>query len=189
MAHKSLKTINRNWDSLATAVGNLSLRAHRYAVDTLRHYVETGDLSGFIYAVTVLKGRGLNRRALILWIEKHGRARLNVIDRKTGEITFTKKPKADHTTIDVDKADKSPFFLDDEADGKAGADTKVFSLIGRVKSAVKKSASIGADNTGYDMSKTDLGSDDLISELEMVINRYDPANKDDKPLAGLVKVA
>lgn len=187
MAHKSLKTINKNWDNLAVAAGNLSQRAHRYAVDTLRHYTETGDLSGFIHAVTVLKGRGLNRRALILWIEKHARARLNVIDRKTGEITFTKKPKADHTTIDVDKADKSPFYADDEANGKAGDDNKSFSLLGRVKSAIKKAGEIQVDNAGYDMSKVTIDGD-LVSELEMVINRYEPANAADKPV-GLIKVA
>ena len=177
---KSLKTICKEFDSHAKFYTKRGVMLHATLVNALRFVQKDGNLSAFIYGANALTKTGVARRSVLQWMQKHGRCRLVVV--KDGVVSFTMKPKADWSGIDVDKADKQPFYADDNADGKTDGDTKSFSLIGRVKSAIKKSGEINVDHTGYDMSKVDLGGEDLIAQLEQVLNTFDPANKSDKPL-------
>ncbi len=177
---KQAKTINAQYDKHAKAYSKRGVMLHSTNVEALRRVQEHGDLSSFIHGANTLAKTGVARRAVLQWMQKHGRCKLVV--QQGGGVSFTMKEKADWSGIDVDKADKLPFYADDEADGKTNEDTKSFSLIGRVKSAIKKAGEIEKDNSGYDMSKTDTGSEDLIAQLEQVINTFDPANKSDKPL-------
>ena len=177
---KTAKTINAQYDNHAKAYAKRGVMLHTTNVEALRRVQEHGDLSSFIHGANTLAKTGVARRAILQWMQKHGRCKLVVVNG--GGISFTMKPKADWSKIDVDKADKTPFYADDKADGKTNEDTKSFSLIGRVKSAIKKAGEINIDHTGYDMSKVDLGSEDLVAQLEQVLNTFDPANKSDKPL-------
>ncbi len=178
---KQAKTINAQFDNHAKAYVKRGVMLHKTLVEALRRVQEHGDLSSFIYGANTLAKTGVARRAVLQWMQKHGRCKLVVVSAGGG-VSFTMKPKAKWSDIDVDKADKLPFYADDGADGKTNEDTKSFSLIGRVKSAIKKAGEIDVDHTGYDMSKTDTGSEDLIAQLEQVLNTFDPANKSDKPL-------
>ena len=178
---KTAKTINAQYDNHAKAYAKRGVMLHTTNVEALRRVQEHGDLSSFIHGANTLAKTGVARRAVLLWMQKHGRCNLVVV--KGGGVTFTMKKDAKWASIDVDKADKQPFYADDEADGKTNEDTKSFSLIGRVKSAIKKAGEINIDHTGYDMSKVDLGSEDLIAQLEQVLNTFEsPANTSDKPL-------
>ena len=177
---KSLKTICNEFDRHAKFYSTRGVILHATLVNALRFVQKDGNLSAFIYGVNALTKTGVARRAVLQWMMNHGRCKLVVV--KGGGVSFTMKPSADWSTIDVDKADKQPFYADDEADGKTNEDTKAFSLIGRVKSAIKKAGEINVDHTGYDMSKVDTGSEDLVAQLEQVLNLFDTANKTDKPL-------
>lgn len=195
---KTSKTICAQYDAHAKAYTTRGVLLHNTNVEALRRVMEHGDYSAFTHGANTLAKTGVHRRAVLLWMQKHGRAVMTV-DVAAGTVSFTKKPKADLSTIDVDKAAGLPFYADDEADGKTDTDTKTFSLLGRVKSAIKKAGEINVDHTGYDPAKTDTGSDELVGALEQVIALYEPSNKSDVPLfdktgrakaaAGLAKVA
>ena len=178
---KSLKTICNEFDRHAKFYSTRGVMLHATLVNALRFVQKDGNLAAFIHGANALSKTGVARRAVLLWMQKHGRCNLVVV--KGGGVTFTMKKDAKWASIDVDKADKQPFYADDEADGKTNEDTKSFSLIGRVKSAIKKAGEINIDHTGYDMSKVDLGSEDLVAQLEQVLNTFEsPANTSDKPL-------
>lgn len=172
---KLAKTINKQYDNHAKAFTKRSMMLHATNVEALRRVQEFGDYSSFIYGANTLAMTGIHRRAILLWMQKHGRCLLTV-DTKTKTLGFAKKKGADLTTIDVDKADKSPFWMDEGLDGRTEADTKVFNTYGRLKSLVKKRDAVAEDNTGYDMSKTDLGSDELMADIRSVIERHETAN-------------
>lgn len=187
---KTSRTICNQYDAHAKAYAKRGVLLHATNVDALQRVKEHGDLSAFIHGANTLAKTGVARRAVLLWMQKHGRCVL--VPQKDKTVSFTMKKGADWSSIDVDKADKLPFFADDEEDGKTGEDTKSFNLLSLIKRAVKRAGEIEVDNTGYDMSRVDLGSEGLVAQLEQVINLFDPANKADKPLfdqtAGLQKV-
>ena len=177
---KTLKTICNQYDAHAKAYAKRSIMLHATNVDALCLVQKDGNLSAFIYGANTLAKTGAARRAVIQWMENHGRCKMEVL--KGGDIHFTMKPKSKWSDIDVDKASKLPFYNDDGDDGSTKKD-KSFNLIGRVKSAIKKAGEINVDHTGYDMSKVDTGSEDLVAQLEQVLNTFEsPANKSDKPL-------
>ena len=177
---KTFKTICNEFDAHAKAYAKRGVMLHATLVCALQFVQKDGNLDAFIHGANSLAKTGVARRSILQWMQKHGRCNLIVVK---GGVTFKMKPKADWSKIDVDKADKQPFYADDEADGKTNEDTKSFSLIGRVKSAIKKAGEINVDHTGYDMSKVDTGSEDLVAQLEQVLNTFEsPANKSDKPL-------
>lgn len=179
MAYKS-KTITKRWDQVFGQADKLRDRIHKLAVITLDHYRQHGDTSLMAYAINGMQKRGVHRRALIQWFQKYGRVQGVV----TGtELKFQKRPKADHTTIDVDKATASPFYDDDSVTGQTGDDLKSFNLFGRIRSAVKKAREIRETEdlkaAGYDPEKTVLGDDDVLAKLEEFVEMYGNL---DKPL-------
>ena len=178
---KLAKTINKQYDNHAKAFTKRSAMLHTTNVEALRRVVEFGDYSSFIYGANTLALTGIHRRAILLWMQKYGRC-LMTIDSKTKTLSFTKKKGADLSTIDVDKADKSPFWADEGTDGRTDADSKVFNTYGRLKSLVSRRDKVAEDNTGYDMSKTDLGSDELMADIQAVIDKHNTANTTDTPV-------
>lgn len=179
MAYKS-KTITKMWDQVFGQADKLRDRIHKLAVVTLDHYRQHGDTSLMAYAVNGMQKRGVHRRALIQWFQKYGRVQGLV---QGDVLKFQKRPKADHTTIDIDKANASPFYDDDSVTGQTGEDLKSFNLFGRIRSAVKKAREIrDADDlkaAGYDPEKTVLGDDDVLAKLEEFVETYGNL---DKPL-------
>lgn len=178
---KTSKTICAAYDRHATAYTKRGVMLHNTNVDALRRVNEHGDLSAFIYGANTLAKTGVHRRAILQWMMKYGRCLL--VPQTDGSVSFTMKKGADWSQIDVDKADKSPFYTDDEQDGKTDSDTKSFNLLGVVKKALERAAKIDENSTGYDMSKVDTGSEDFVAQLQQVIAVFDPANNtNDKPL-------
>ena len=178
---KSLKVIVKAYTMHAKNILSRSVLLHNTNVDALRRVQEFGDLSGFIAGANLLAKTGVARRATLQWMQKHGRCKL--VSLADGKVSFTMKDKADWSKIDVDKADKLPFYIDDEQDGKTGEDTKTFNLMGRIKSSLGKAEKINLDHTGYDLTKTDTGSKDFVAAIQQVLNTFDPsANTNDTPV-------
>lgn len=177
MAYKA-KTITRMWDQAFAQADKLRDRLHKLAVITLTHYQEHGDTSLMSYAVNGLQKRGVHRRALIQWFQKYGRVVLTI---NGTEVKFVKKDGADHTTIDVDKANASPFYDDDTTDGRTGEDLKAFNVFGRIRSAVKKAREIQQAGdlkaAGYDPDKTVVADDDILSKFEELVKMYGNLDK------------
>ena len=135
---QNFKTIMNEWNKIAVAGEKLAMRVHRNAMATLLHYeAHDRDTSLMTQAIELLKGKGFHRRALIQWFEKHGR----VIQQTDG--TF--KVKAGKANLDIDKADTSPYYEDDDAMGKTGKDAKSFAFYGRLKSLLKQAGEMEAE--------------------------------------------
>lgn len=185
MAYKA-KTIRNMWDQVFLHADKLKDRVHKLLVLTLEHYKGpgNGDLSLFDYAINGLHKRGVHRRAAIQWVQRHAKATMTIVD---GKVKFVKKDKADHTTVDVDKANASPFYDDEATDGRTGDDLKSFNLFGRIRSAIKKQKEIAeaiANNdgdmkkAGYDPEKTVIYDPEIVAKLEEFVEIY---GKLDKP--------
>lgn len=185
MAYKA-KTIRKMIASVCASADKLKVRTHKLAVVILNHYRQHGDTSLMAELVNELRGRGQHRRALIQWFQKHGRVALTI---NGNDATFVKRKGADHTTIDVDKADSLPFYDDDSTDGQTGQDLKTWNFYGRLRSDVKKAREIraivdGADDAnkalkaaGYNPDKTPIPSDEEIEKIEAFVEAYGNLDK------------
>ena len=203
---KSLKVITKAYTTHANTILKRSVLLHQTNVDALRRVQEFGDLSAFIFGANALAKTGIARADTLKWMQKHGRCKL--IPQTDGTVSFTMKDKAKWDTIDVDKADKSPFYdikrgeraeaaAKIEAMEAAGEEVpadlreladdtpkvKTFNLMGRIKSSLGKAEKINSDHSGYDMTKTDTGSEDFVAAIQQVLNTFDPsANTNDTPV-------
>lgn len=185
MAYKA-KTIRKMIASVCASADKLKVRTHKLLVVLLDHYREHGDTSLMAELVNELRGRGQHRRAVIQWLQKHGRVAL-VIDGD--KVKFTKRKGSDNTTIDVDRANASPFYDDDSTDGQTGQDLKTWNFYGRLRSDVKKAREIraivdGADDAskalkaaGYSPDKTPIPSDEEIEKIEAFVEAYGNLDK------------
>jgi hypothetical protein len=193
MAYKA-ETIRKKCDAVFKSADRLKVRIHTLAVIILEHYKVHGDTSLMAYLVNGMAKSGVHRRALIQWFQTYGRVQ-GVI--QNNEMTFSKRKNADHTAIDIDRANTSPYYDDDSVDGRTNEDLKGFNVFGRMRAAIKKARELKgkADlkEAGYDADKTVLGDEELLAKFEELIEIYGdldkPQSKADKPLFDIAKGA
>jgi len=169
MTVKKSAELKKTWVKCAAASATVAQLIHETAVATLEHYatIGKGDTSLCAFAINSMWKTGANRRALIQWFEKHGRMKAGIDEASKG-VKFNKKPNTDHTTIDLDRAAASPYYMDDDAMGRTDADLKVFSGPDEMLKLVRKQRSLeageGADK--YDLAKSEYLPEELLDMIE-----------------------
>lgn len=173
---KTTSVIKKEILAVASAALKINERVHRIACDALEHYMTegkgygSGDTSMFAFMVNKLWKTGVHRRALIQWFEKHGGTKFVV---ENGQAKFLKKKGFDHTKVDLDKAQTSPFYADDELDGKTEKD-KVFDIVKRMKTLVAMNCQVQAgEREGYDVSGGSYLNPQQIATLEGWIDEWE----------------
>lgn len=184
MAKKSAE-LKKMWVTVAKASATIAQQIHEAAVFTLEHYatVGKGDTSLCSFAINSMWKTGANRRALIQWFEKHGFMKCET-DAATGGVKFTKNKGKDHTKVDLDRANASPYFMDDDAMGRTEDDLKVWSGPDALMSVVRRQRNLeeGKLNDKYDTSKCELLPPDMLDAIENYAKLLKGTKETSKPV-------
>jgi hypothetical protein len=181
---RNIESLKKSWVSVAAASAKISERVHKLAVETLTHYATkgNGDTSLCSFAVNTMWKTGNNRRALIQWFEKHGKMKLVQVDKDN--VKFTKNKGFDHTTVDLDKADKSPYYMDDDAFGQTSEDVRVFDGPAKLRAIAnnQKKIKAGEAKGEWDLEKSKFMPDEMVDALINWADMLEGKETTDKPV-------
>lgn len=129
----SPSTIKSKTSAIAKRAMNTSKDIHKIAMEALKHIAMHGDSTPARDMCLILKGNGVNTRALVQWFEKWGLVEAKAL-KTTVTFKSTNKNKREYNLSD---ANANPFYQDEDALGRTNED-KAFDFRKFVENTLKR---------------------------------------------------